>query len=103
MKLVQSEMEMTERLMADIAALDPVYVDGIAGLVNLGTNFGTVYFRFIPIKSENGLIMYEKTPVLYLVRPRSGGCQAPTCDYMRILDRCGPTSAQPFAVTEGVH
>jgi hypothetical protein len=36
------------RLIADFACLDPVYVDGMAGVLNLGANFASLYFRWTP-------------------------------------------------------
>jgi hypothetical protein len=62
----------------EFAAIDPIYVDGrLEPLVNLGTNFAAYYFRWIPVHSSNGAIVYKKTPVLILVRPMSslGACQ----------------------------
>ena len=46
-----------DRLLADFACLDPVYVDGIftEGVTNLGANFITPYFRWMPINTENGV------------------------------------------------
>lgn len=82
--------------MADIAALDPTYVDGVLGLTNLGDNFGTVYFRYIPVKSERNLVVYEKVPVHYLVRPRAGACQAENCWYMRQIGTGDPPTPQPL-------
>jgi hypothetical protein len=63
-------MSINERFMADCVCLDPVYVDGadVEGIVNLGTNFATPFFRWTPIV-QGGRITFEKTPALYLVRP----------------------------------
>jgi hypothetical protein len=54
----------------DASILDPVYVDGVGSVFNLGGNFGTVFFRFLPVRSGGGII-YERSPVLYIVRPMS--------------------------------
>jgi hypothetical protein len=78
--------EMDAKLIGDFACLDPVYVDGIAGVTNLGTNFGTVFFRYVPVKSENGGMFYERTPVLYVVSPRSSlVCNSPQCRFVQAL------------------
>jgi hypothetical protein len=61
---------MDERLINEIGNIDPVYVDGVATVLDLGPNFGTVYFRYVPVQS-GGQIIYTKTPILYLVRPRA--------------------------------
>jgi hypothetical protein len=71
---------LSETLLGDYAALDPVYVDGIAGVFNLGPNFSTVFFRYNPVRTDNGIIVYERTPTMLLIQPRSTlvcgrGCQ----------------------------
>jgi hypothetical protein len=66
--------DFTERLIADFACLDPVYVDGIfaEGVMNLGANFATPYFRWAPRgRGDNGDVSMERTPALFLIRPRS--------------------------------
>ena len=35
--------------LADFAAIEPIYVDGIAGVFNLGPNFATLY---LPVDSR---------------------------------------------------
>jgi hypothetical protein len=60
-----------DRLLGEIASLDPVYVDGIAGAINLGTNFMLPFFRLIPVKTESGTIIMQRTPILLLVCPHS--------------------------------
>jgi hypothetical protein len=52
------------------ACLDPVYIDGIAGILNLGCNVAMCYFRWQPVR-RNGLMVYERAPALYVVRPRA--------------------------------
>jgi hypothetical protein len=37
--------EMDERLIADFACLDPTYVDGLARMINLGDNVGSLFLR----------------------------------------------------------
>ena len=63
----------TERLINDFSCLDPVYVDGIVaeGVMNLGANFGTPYFRWTPGRVENGRMIMQRTPALLLIRPRA--------------------------------
>ena len=59
--------DFTERLIADFACLDPVYVDGIfaEGVMNLGANFATPYFRWTPTgRAGNGVVSMERTPAL---------------------------------------
>jgi hypothetical protein len=59
-----------ENAMAEFAAIDPIYVDGrLDPLVNLGANFATYYFRWIPVQSKTGEVLYKKTPALILIRP----------------------------------
>ena len=60
-------MKPDERLMAEFACLDPVYVDGIARMTNLGATFSTFYWRWRP--TEHGC---EKAPAMVVVRPWSG-------------------------------
>jgi hypothetical protein len=78
--------EMDDKMLADIAALDPVYVDGVGGVTNLGANFGTLFFRYVPVKTENGGLLYERTPVLYVMRPRSSLiCGNSRCRFVEAL------------------
>lgn len=76
---------LSDRLMADFACLEPIYVDGIAGVLNLGANFATLFFRWIPVSSANGIINYERTPAMNIVRPvASRVCKS--CVYGWALD-----------------
>ena len=43
---VVTDFDLTEKLIADFGCIEPVYVDGVAGLLNWGTNFATLYFRW---------------------------------------------------------
>jgi hypothetical protein len=61
----------TDELLGEFAALDPVYVDGAAGLVDLGENFSTLLFRWVPTTSANGVLLYERQAAMVLVRPKS--------------------------------
>jgi hypothetical protein len=47
-RALQAIGEVDAQLIADFACLDPVYVDGIAGTLNLGETFATLYFRWTP-------------------------------------------------------
>jgi hypothetical protein len=71
-------MSTTDRLVADLACLDPVYVDGIIleGVANLGPNFTTPFFRWVPTINSNGVMVMERSPALLLVRPRGRCCHA---------------------------
>jgi hypothetical protein len=80
-----------DEAMAEFAALDPVYVDGRLGpLINLGANFGTHYFRWVPVPSEKGII-YRKVPSLLLVRPMSSLVRCRECEDTQTM--IGPPSA----------
>lgn len=59
---------MSERLRAEFATMEPVYIDGIAGIFNLGENFATYYFRYGTCPERGGII---RVAALVLVRPRS--------------------------------
>lgn len=74
---------MDERLIADFACLDPIYTDGIAGYMNLGANFATLFFRWSPVRIEDGQIIFERAPALCLVRPRASITDR---DYAAILE-----------------
>jgi len=80
--------DFTERLFADFACLDPVYVDGIfaEGVMNLGANFATPYFRWSPCgRAGNGAVSIERAPALFLIRPRSS--LLPRSPLAALLDR----------------
>jgi hypothetical protein len=57
---------------SDIACLDPVYIDGIysEAVMSTGANFMLPFFRFVPVKTESGIIL-QRTPVLLLICPHS--------------------------------
>ena len=97
-------MEMDERLMAEFACLDPVYVDGIAGLMNLGTNFSIQYFRWTPVGVEGGKVLYQKTAALRLVRPRASLIACKSCDFNKIIEDAGNASELEYRPqTNGMH
>jgi hypothetical protein len=60
-----------EWLIADASCLDPIYSDGLAGVWQNGTNYTTIYFRYQPVKSENGVLVFERVRILCVVRPVS--------------------------------
>lgn len=64
-------LEMDERLVADFGCVDPIYVDGVAGILNLGQNFGMLFYRMVPVCSEGGGIALQQAPAVYLVRPKA--------------------------------
>jgi hypothetical protein len=59
-----------ERLFADFACLDPIYVDDMVGVLNLGANFNMLFYRWVP-RANDGLITYDRSPALSLVLPRT--------------------------------
>lgn len=62
---------MSESLIAATACLDPIYADGIAGFLDLGENFATVYYRLQPTPTPGGGYRYDKVPVASIIRPQS--------------------------------
>jgi hypothetical protein len=60
-----------ERMLAAISCIEPTHADGILGVVDLGDAFLTCYYRKRPIKFEGGQVVYERDPVVNLLRPRS--------------------------------
>ena len=51
------------------SSLDPIYLDGKAGALNLGANVMICYFRWTPVMQQNGLIVRQRTPALCAIRP----------------------------------
>lgn len=91
-----------DRLMADIACLDPIYADGVLGLVNLGTTFMEVFYRWRPLRAEGGVLIQERTASHVIVRPlasvTAGG------SYHRILSaQTEPALAARLVRAPGVH
>ena len=85
--------------LADFAAIEPIYVDGIAGVFNLGPNFATLFFRWIPVKSEGGIIGYERAPAIVVTQPRSALICGKGCRLNALLDAQGaPTVSAPRVV-----
>ena len=74
-----------DRLTGDeIAAfncIDPIYVDGIAGMMSLGTNFAVLYFRWSMTPSGG----HEKMPALKIVRPVNSIIACRSCFYRDIV------------------
>jgi hypothetical protein len=65
---------MTEDEIVGFNCLEPQYVDGVAGMVNLGANFAVLYFRW---QMTTGGI-YERAPALRVVGP-VGSIACRTC------------------------
>lgn len=68
---------LSERLRAEFAAIEPIYLDGIAAFIPLGTNFATYYFRWVPSQKDGGSVC--RVPALVTVRPRSSIQCAESC------------------------
>ena len=86
---------MSEKLLADFACLEPIYVDGIEKLLNFGTSFGILYYRWVAVRSEGGQTIYEKTPALHIRRPRSSLIACRSCDFAKMIDQAGnPTDSR---------
>jgi hypothetical protein len=84
---------------ADYAAIEPMYVDGVAGVFNLGANFGTMFFRWTTVRSEDGPVMFERSPAFVLVQPRSALLCGKGCRLNAVLDAQGaPTVSAPRVV-----
>jgi hypothetical protein len=94
---------MSDSIMADFACLDPVYVDGIVyeGLANLGANFATPFFRWTPTVSNSGVVVFERTPALFLVRPRSS--LLPRSPLAALLDRQSPPDQHALEFKQLAH
>lgn len=63
--------QMEDALIASFSCIDPVYVDGVAGFMNLGDNFAQVYYRWQPVCAEGCGFSYEKVPAVCIVRPKT--------------------------------
>jgi hypothetical protein len=83
---------LTERLLNDFACLDPIYVDGIAGVLNLGENFGTLFYRW-SAKLTSGVVSYERLPAMTLIRPRASLVCGPHSIIASMLDSQEPPAA----------
>ena len=80
-------MKMDERLMAEFSCLEPTYVDGIAGVLNLGENIAMLMFRWQPVHSDSGGIILHRAPAMYLVRPRSSVLRCkPGCEFGKLVE-----------------
>jgi hypothetical protein len=94
-------IEPTETLLADYAALDPVYVDGIAGVFNLGPNFSAMFFRWQPVRAENGVITYERAPAMVLIQPRAALLCGKGCRLNVALDAQQPPTFSAPRIAAG--
>jgi hypothetical protein len=89
---------LSENHFEDFAALDPIYVDGVAAVFNLGPNFATMFFRWAPVKCNGGVI-YERTSSHVIVQPRSSLLCRSGCSIVAMLDAQGqPQTAEPRLV-----
>jgi hypothetical protein len=86
---------MTEDEVISFNCLEPQYVDGIAGMVNLGANLAVLYFRWQMTASG----LYERAPALRIVGPIASITCRSCADALRGLAK-PPTSA---GVTAGMH
>ena len=84
-----SETLLSDANLADYAAIEPMYVDGVAGVFNLGANFGTMFIRWTPVRSEDGPVMFERSPAFVLVQPRSALLCGKSCRLNAILNAQG--------------
>lgn len=75
-----------ERTLAAIACIEPIHVDGMIGVIDLGETFLTCFYRLRAVKFDAGQMVYEREPVLSLVRPRHS--LVPGTLMARILSRC---------------
>jgi len=64
-------MDFNERLLADFACLDPIYVEDAAGVVNLGTNFQLLFYRWQRVANYGDQRDYERTAAVNLILPRT--------------------------------
>jgi hypothetical protein len=62
-------MDFSERLLADFACLDPVYIDDAAAALNLGANCQLLLFRWQCVSRSAG--EFEKVPAVNLVFSRT--------------------------------
>jgi hypothetical protein len=83
-----SGMGENDRLLADFACLDPIYVDGVAAILNLGPNFQMLFFRWVPTRSEHGVVTMEKAPAASIIRPKNSIvlCSQRDCAFLKSVD-----------------
>lgn len=74
---------LSERLRAEFGEMQPIYIDGVAGLLNLGDNFATYYFRWVA-SIQSGAVCRQ--PALVLIRPRKSMLCRKDCMVERTLD-----------------
>jgi hypothetical protein len=94
-----ADAPLSDTVFADYAAIDPIYVDGVAGVFNLGANFGTMFFRWVPVRAEGGAMTYERSPTIVMVQPRATLLCGKACRVNAILDAQGlPAASTPRLV-----
>jgi hypothetical protein len=88
-----------ERMIGDIAALEPMYVDDCHAALNLGTNVNLVFFRYAPVAQEGGAVRFERVSTLSLVIPwASTICKRPQLVFSSALQGGAPSPFDPAAV-----
>jgi hypothetical protein len=87
-----SGMGENDRLLADFACIDPIYADGVAGVLNLGENFAMYFFRWVPSRSEHGIVTMEKVPAATIIRPKTSVtmCTQNNCTFLKWIETAKP-------------
>jgi hypothetical protein len=88
-----------EGLLADIACIEPVAVDGLFGLVNLGETFLTCFYRWRAVKWENGVLVREKVISLVISRPRTSLISCGCFDRWLVAQPSAQAAAEPSALS----
>ena len=60
-----------ERTLLAVSCIEPVIVDGVAGLIDYGDTFAAVYFRRRAVRIEHGHMVCACDPVHVVVRPKA--------------------------------
>jgi len=74
-------LELDERLMAEFSAIDPIYVDCLAGVLNLGCNFASLFARFAPM-----IGMGEMVPAAVIIRPKASIVHCGNCMFSKMIE-----------------
>lgn len=53
----------------EYAFAETVYVDGLAGVIQKGEFYEMNWYKNVPLKFENGLLVQDRMPILRLIRP----------------------------------
>jgi hypothetical protein len=81
--------DLTEDEIVAFNCLEPLYVDGVAGMANLGTNFAILYFRWNMIVGGG----HEKVPALKIIRPVSSIIACRSCFFKDAVSGLQPPRA----------